>query len=86
MNKPHRPGRPTETDSHAAKLLLGMFESYQEAAAEFKLSRSAIQLWAKKNRIPGPHLKRLRTRAADKRHLTRLFNRLTTDPKLTIGH
>ena len=86
MRKPNTPGRPPTVESDAASLLLSVFATYQEAAAEFKCTRSAVQSWAARNRIPGDRLLVIRDRAAAKRTTTRLFNRLGKTYGVTIGH
>lgn len=90
MHKPHTVGRPPKIeeghDGDAGGLLLALFDTYQAAASEFKCTRSAVQLWAKKNRIPEGRLRKIRARAAAKRTTTRMFNRLGEPFGLIIGH
>jgi hypothetical protein len=76
MHKPNTVGRPPTIETDAAALLLAVFPTYQSAATEFDLTRSAVQLWASNNRIPAARLREIRARAAVKRTTARLYNRL----------
>lgn len=86
MKHPPRIGRPPAPETAAAQLLLGLFDSYQEAAKEFGCTRSAVQLWAKTGRIPDGRLKKLKLPASKKRALARLFNKVGKEHGLSIGH